>query len=276
MHLKLLGLCRFFYETQHFFEVFEIPRTGASVILIFFIKYLNPVILLILKIFKYPEPMVLSFCFFPSKYHILLGLRSLLLYKKDIPRSPPNTLGNFQDHSMLTHFLFTRRVLPHLLEPHLLRHAFTFSLIKMGSAWACSLTPIHPSTSLTLRRGCFESRFSRVRGVQRNSPSSHPSHHDLNAVKHSNVFCFLLFVFLAIVLKNTSRYGRLDQFVTLPPITKTFHHSNKNKPFCALSWGRPALKGLHQFRGLQPYSLRPQGSGLHLYVKIFLHFSSVF
>jgi hypothetical protein len=50
MHLKLLGLCRFFHETQQFFEVFEIPRTGASVILISFIEYPNPVILLIPKI----------------------------------------------------------------------------------------------------------------------------------------------------------------------------------------------------------------------------------
>jgi hypothetical protein len=64
MQLKLLGLFRFFHETQQFFEVFEIPRTGASVILIFFIKYPNPVILLILKMFKYPEPVVFSLCFF--------------------------------------------------------------------------------------------------------------------------------------------------------------------------------------------------------------------
>jgi len=67
MHLKLLGLCWFFHETQQFFEVFEIPRIGAFVILIFFIQYPNLVIILILKIFKYPEPMVFSFCFFSSK-----------------------------------------------------------------------------------------------------------------------------------------------------------------------------------------------------------------
>jgi hypothetical protein len=35
MHLKLLGLFRFFHETQQFFEVFEIPRTAASVVFIF-------------------------------------------------------------------------------------------------------------------------------------------------------------------------------------------------------------------------------------------------
>ncbi len=75
MHLKLLGLCRFFHETQQFFEGFEIPRTGASVIFFFFlIKCPNPVILLIPKIFKYPEPMVLSFCFFFSKYSEHMGI----------------------------------------------------------------------------------------------------------------------------------------------------------------------------------------------------------
>jgi len=39
-----LGLCRFFHEIEWFFEVFQIPRTGGSLILIFIFifKYLEP------------------------------------------------------------------------------------------------------------------------------------------------------------------------------------------------------------------------------------------
>jgi hypothetical protein len=35
IHLKLLGLCWFFHETQWFFEVSETPKTGNSLNLIF-------------------------------------------------------------------------------------------------------------------------------------------------------------------------------------------------------------------------------------------------
>jgi hypothetical protein len=93
---------------------------------------------------------------------------------------------------MLTHFLFTWRggggggFYPAYDTPSLL------VLLKWGRHGL--LTPIHPSTKLTLQRGCFVSGFSRFKGVQRNSPSSHPSRHDLNAVKHDQGFLFFFFL----------------------------------------------------------------------------------
>ncbi len=75
--------CQVFHETQHFFEIFEITRTGGSFLLFFsntwyqcffdsqfFFKYPVPVVLSFwFFFFKYPQPVVLSFWFFFSSAH---------------------------------------------------------------------------------------------------------------------------------------------------------------------------------------------------------------
>ncbi len=60
--------CQVFHETQHFFEIFEITRTGGS-FLLFFSNTWYRCFFDSQFFFKYPVPVVLSFWFFYSSAH---------------------------------------------------------------------------------------------------------------------------------------------------------------------------------------------------------------
>jgi hypothetical protein len=80
--------CQVFHETQHFFEIFEITRTGGS-FLLFFSNTWYRCFFDSQFFFKYPVPVVLSFWFFFS------NTRNQWFFHSDFFIRVPTTSGSF-------------------------------------------------------------------------------------------------------------------------------------------------------------------------------------